>query len=325
MATLPVFSDQEYDNARRLLSAKVATMLGRKMEEADWDFVYCGAKQIPLTQWSNVNVDVNYNGLGVEHKMLRVTRGGSILQECGTTKMHPAGTRSIRVLVDAEPQEAMEDVLFQYRDLIHQRTSQVRENSGTNTADMRFGWLLWKQHLDEFLYFEEPMLPPNPENFFAVWNETPAKGSRKESKSLWIFSRETRRKVYSVTTNAGAKIQPYFSVPDPSDDNLYHFKVQGVETEQGLVEVWLTRSTAKYLETLLGGFESSSLSMAIIEYECSGQLSKVSGTQAQAEDIAVPVRVTKEAYKKLKASYDNISDEYIFQQFAIDFGGGMGL
>ena len=39
--TLPVFTYEQKELATDLLSAKVATMLGRKMEEGDWDFVYC--------------------------------------------------------------------------------------------------------------------------------------------------------------------------------------------------------------------------------------------------------------------------------------------
>ena len=44
-------------------------MMGRKFEEGDWADVYCTAKNIPNRGWSNLNIDVIYNGLGVEHKM----------------------------------------------------------------------------------------------------------------------------------------------------------------------------------------------------------------------------------------------------------------
>lgn len=50
--TLKVFSNNELEIAKDILSAKVATMLGRKMEEGDWDFVYCNAKRIPESDWS---------------------------------------------------------------------------------------------------------------------------------------------------------------------------------------------------------------------------------------------------------------------------------
>ena len=95
--TLQAFSETEYQLAKELLSAKVATMLGRKMEEGDWDFVYCNAKQIPLSDWSNLHIDIIYKGLGVEHKMLCYRRKGAIRNICGTTLMHPSATRSIRI------------------------------------------------------------------------------------------------------------------------------------------------------------------------------------------------------------------------------------
>ena len=235
--TLKAFNSDEKSMASELLAAKVATMLGRKMEEDDWDFVYCNAKRIPQTNWSNLNVDVNFQGLGVEHKMLRVNKSGSILDACGTTKMHPAGTRSIRVLATGDPDIVASDVLQQYSDLIEAREKAVLEKSDTGRVDMRFGWLLWKETLDEFLYFEEAMEKPIPSDFFAHWNDTPAKGARKASRSLWIYDKATHNKVYSVTTTAGAKIQPYFQVPDPTDPNLYHFVVRGVLDNDGLVEV----------------------------------------------------------------------------------------
>ncbi|MAC14059.1 MAG: hypothetical protein CL539_05185 [Alcanivorax sp.] len=319
MITLPVFEKEEYFLARDLLAAKVATMLGRKMEEGDWDFVYCNAKKIPITPWSNLKVDVNHEGLGVEHKMLRITRTGSILQECGTTKMHPAGTRSIRLDPNGDAQDVMVDVLQQYEELIKVRTQAVLDNTKKETADMRFGWLLWKEHLDEFLYFEEPMVAPDPSRHFAIWNETPARGARKSSKSLWIFDQETKEKVYSVTTNAGVKIQPYFKVPAPNDENLYHFKVQGVKTPEGLIEIWLTRSTAKYLELLLGGLDAEALSKAILSYNHSGKQGEKKDFESP-DDIAIPIRITEQAYKKLCSIYENVSDEYLFQQFAVDLG-----
>jgi hypothetical protein len=318
--TLPVFSTVEKNLATDLLSAKVATMLGRKMEEGDWDFVYCNTKKIPITDWSNLNIDVNYHGLGVEHKMLRVTRSGSILNECGTTKMHPAGTRSIRIPDEPDPNKAMANILSQYCELINNRTSAVAKNSLTGYADMRIGWLLWKDTLEEFLYFEEQMVKPKSSDFHAEWNITPPRGSRKGSRSLWIFENSTGKKKYSVTTTAGAKIQPYFDVPAPNDSNLYHFKVQGVCVEGGLIKVWLTRSTAKYLELLLGSLDSDDLSKAIDNFIPNPI--NIENKASVTEDIAVPILVKADAYNKLKTLFTPTSDEYMFQQLAIKLGGG---
>ncbi len=285
--SLQVFTEEEFAKANDLLSAKVATMLGRKMEEGDWDFVYCNSKSIPASDWSNLHIDINHNGLGVEHKMLRVTKAGSILNECGLSKMHPAGTRSIRIPIEDDPNKAMQNILQQYNELIETRTTAIRENSSDNSADIRIGWLLWKDSLDEFLYFEEEMTKPNPNDFFAKWNVTPARGARKESKSLWIYNKETGQKKYSVTTDAGAKIQPYFDVPTPDDINLYYFKVQGVYVDNGLVKVWLTRSTVKYLELLIGSLDTSELSKAIDNF----QLPDAENSESQSEADELPVHM----------------------------------
>ncbi|EJS2611961.1 hypothetical protein NW622_004632 [Vibrio alginolyticus] len=316
---LQAFTSDEYLLANDLLSAKVATMLGRKMEEGDWDFVYCNSKNIPITEWSNVNIDINHNGLGVEHKMLRVTKAGSITQECGTTKMHPAGTRSIRIPDEEDPQKAMFSILSQYNELIEARTLAVKKNSCNSVADMRIGWLLWKDTLDEFLYFEEEMSKVDVDHYYAEWNLTPAKGSRKSSRSLWIYERATGKKKFSVTTTAGAKIQPYFDVPAPSNPNLFHFVVQGVKIDGGLVKVWLTKSTAKYLELLLGSLDEQAISDCINSFELIDGNNGIE--QSSAEELAVPVYVQISAYEKLKQIFpNNISDEYLFQQLAIFLG-----
>lgn len=307
--TLSVFTKNERSIATDLLSAKVSTMLGRKMEEEDWDFVYCNAKKIPETDWSNLHIDVNHDGLGVEHKMLRVTKSGSILNECGTTKMHPAGTRSIRIPAEKDPNKAMVDILNQYNDLIDSRTKTVLSKTNKKIADMRIGWLLWKDTLEEFLYFEEKMVKPDPQFYFAEWNTTPARGSRKSSKSLWIYEKNTGKKKYSVTTTAGAKIQPYFDVPAPKNKYLYHFKVQGVLLEGGLVKVWVTRSTAKYLELLVGSLDIEVLSSAIDKFDSGDVVNQESVTTA--ETLAVPILIKENSYSKLKTLFTPISDEYM--------------
>lgn len=318
ISTLPAFTDKEKEVANDLLSAKVATMLGRKMEEGDWDFVYCNAKKIPQSDWSNLHIDINYDGIGVEHKMLRVTKPGSILSECGLIKMHPAGTRSIRIPGKEDPTDVMVDILNQYNDLIDLRTKHVLSKTEKKYADMRTGWLLWKDSLDEFLYFEEKMSKVNPERYYATWSVTSAKGSRKESRSLWIYDHETSQKKFSITTTAGAKIQPYFQVPLPDDKNLYHFCVQGVYSGGGLIKVWLTISTAKYLELLLGDLSTGKLSEAIKSVEIIEK--KAKKLEISASDIAIPLLIEENAYKKLKTTFEPISDEYMFQQLATVLG-----
>ena len=93
--TLKAFSKNEYKKAKIYLATQVAHMMGRKLEEDDWNKVYCMAKGIPYTGWSNLNIDVIHQGLGLEQKILRVSglRGRAIKSVCGTTMMHPAATR----------------------------------------------------------------------------------------------------------------------------------------------------------------------------------------------------------------------------------------
>jgi hypothetical protein len=316
MNTLSAFSDSQLREARKLLAARVATMLGRKMEEGDWSFVYCNAKKIPEGGWSNLSIDVSHDGLGIEHKMLCIRRTSSIKDVCGTSLMHPAATRSIRIPEgEDDPNAVSIEILSQYGDLIRERSKKVAEHSSTGNSDMRTGWLLWKEMLDEFLYFEEPMTPPNPNQFYAEWNVTPARGARKATRSLWIYETDTNVKRYSVTTTAGAKIQPYFDVPPPCDPNLYYFRVQGNIVDEDLVEVWITRSTAKFLETRIGSLATDELSARILEYSpC--KVGDNAGSYAKAADLAIPIRISVQAYEHLKGSIEYISDEQLLQVFA---------
>lgn len=216
--TLSAFSESEREKAHALLGSLVASMMGRKLEEGDWAEVYCKAKGIPLRGWSNLDIDVMHENLGVEHKMSRYKSSVDLDDACGKTLMHPSATRSIRVPpINTDPNSAMADVLTQYADLIGARREKVREQApGSEEPDVRTGWLLWQDTLRQFLYFEEEMLAPDPADYFAEWHSRRSGGSRKSSTSLWIYEKDTGKKRYSVTTEAGAKIQPYFDVPRPT-------------------------------------------------------------------------------------------------------------
>ena len=78
----------------------------------------------------------------------------------------------------------------------------------------------------------------------------------KKSKNLWVYDIKSGKKRYSITTTAGAKIQPYFDVPPPNHPNLYHFVVQGEKYEDQLIRIWLTKTTAKLLEITYGTLDS---------------------------------------------------------------------
>lgn len=315
---LPAFSKQEYIKAHAYLASKVATMMGRKFEEGDWTEVYCASKGIPNRGWSNLNIDIIHKGLGIEQKMLCVQSGKSIKEYCGTTQMHPSATRSIRVeSTDGDPTMVARDVLQQYAELIEQRRQKVALDYPGVEPDMRTGWLLWQESLEEFLYFEEETIAPNPNDYWAEWKESGG-GARKASKNLWVYENETGRKRYSITTAAGAKIQPYFDIPAPNTPNLYFFRVQGEEIENGLTRVWITSTTALLLKELFGTLETDVVSTAIVETakEYSLVREAVDGSEQVGVELAQPIIITRYAYLTLKQAFPGINDDHMIQLFA---------
>ncbi len=308
---LRAFSDEEFSLAKKLLSTQVASMMGRKLEEGDWSSVYCLAKGIPDGKWSNLNIDVNHGGLGLELKSLRITgsKSKSLKSVCGTTLMHPAATRSIRISNDTLPaNDVMVDVFTQYADLINSRAKKVKDLCPEVEPDMRTGWLIWEDNLEEFLYFEEKMQIPNAEDYVAEWNITPAKGARKASKSLWIYDKKTRKKRYSVTTSAGVKIQPYFDVPLPSDENLYYFRAQSEPIGLDTVRLWISASTAKALREKLGSLDKSIVSDAFLK-AIEEHKHETKGPEMD-DGLAVAVDISKESHEKLCAAWEAVSDEH---------------
>jgi len=321
-------------------------MMGRKFEEGDWAKVYCSAKGIPLASWSNLSIDITYGNLGVEHKMIGRKSGRPIMEACGTSIMHPAGTRAIRIPPEQDATRAARIVLQQYVELVKHRTAVVsvvnQYHHGRLTAvqaitalrelgmsaasaraalppvgspddppDMRIGWLLWQEALREFLYFEEPMTTPNPEEFVAEWHDRPA-GRRKASRNLWVYHAKTEAKVYSVTTEAGAKIQPYFTVPLPKDPNLYHFLVQGEMCGTGLVRVWLTPVTARLLRELVGDLNPTAIAAAVEKANFEQAVKETDIIQSFGA-VAVEVVVAESTYIKLQQTFKGVSDEHNFK------------
>lgn len=308
---LQAFSDDEYERAHLLLASRVAVMQGRKFEEGDWTAVYCGAKGIKDEGWSNLSIDVIHENLGVEHKMLCVRSDNTIQELCGTTLMHPAATRSIRIPDIKDPTKAAQNVLQQYADLIEGRTRKVAENAPGKLPDMRAGWLLWQESLREFLYWEEEMLPPDPEDYWAEW-KTSGGGTRKASKNLWVYENNTEKKRFSITTQAGAKIQPYFDVPPPNRKGLYRFMVQGETLPNGNIRIWISKPTALFLKKLIGEVSSDSITAA---------LEKIAAIERNEEreghvsiEAAIPIELSPTAYTLLKSCFKGVSDEHLVQQ-----------
>lgn len=313
--TLRAFTGTELARAKVLLAAQVASMMGRKLEEGDWNTVYCRAKGFPEEGWSNLHIDVNYNGIGVEMKLLRArgSGNGTLKNVCGQTLMHPSATRSIRIRnTGGAAQEVMNEVFEQYGALIRQRTAHVWAKTPKGVdVDMRTGWLIWEKNLVEFLYFEEPMRAPEPERYFAEWHESVGRGMRKPSRSLWIYDRVTKQKRYSITTSAGIKIQPYFDVPPPSDENLYYFRVQSEPVDRDTVLLWVTTSTARELKVRLGSLGRDVVSTAILD-----AVRREAGTSVAVrdeEEPAISIAVSVEAHERLTEVLGGVNDEHRVQ------------
>ena len=312
--TLVAFSPEQREKARRLLAARVAYMGARKFEEGDWADIYCGAKDIPKAGWSNLNIDIMHGPLGVEHKMMSRPVDKSITAWCGTALMHPAATRALRIgSIDRDADEVMGEVFRQYGELIERRAEKIRQG-GFPDPDMRTGWLLWQVSLRQFLYFEERMKAPNPDQYYAVWNKRVGSGARLGSKNLWVYDRITKQKRFSVTTEAGIKLQPYFEVPPLDDPNLYVFVAQGEDAGGGMVRLWLTAATARELHALVGDLAAETVSTAI--------LAAVPKTGADAvileSEEVVEVLVSDAAYLKLSTVFTGPSDEHRVRAFILN-------
>ena len=289
-------------------------MMGRKFEEGDWAEVYSAAKGIPSQGWSNLNIDIMHNGLGVEHKMLCYRSNVDLADAFGRTLMHPAATRSIRIPEGIEdPDKAMGMIFRQYADLIRQRTEKVRETAPRGKRpDMRTGWLLWQESLRQFLYFEVRMEAPRPEDHYAQWRETHG-GARKGSRNLWVFEKATGRKRYSITTAAGAKIQPYFDVPPPNDRHVYLFTVIGEVVGTDRVRLWVADATYRELTRLLGQPETERLSEFILRKLPEGTVS-VARLKMHEQPVKC-LALSLQAYSRLKAAFPGKSDDHSLQLF----------
>jgi hypothetical protein len=310
--TLPVFTDEEYTRAKRFLAARVAYMMGRKLEEGDWSHVYCKARGIEIPDWSNFEVDVEIPGLALELKMMCVSESMDIKDICGTRLMHPALTRKISLPANLKEEKAMRSVIADYQRVLDDRLQRVAAISGDKPVELRSGWLIYESSLTEFLYFEESTLNLDPEKNWAVWKDKTknTKSRRRGNKNLWIHSLATKEKVWSVTGGtAGTKIQPYFTIPPADDPNLYYFRVQGEPVTDETIRVWVTESTAKSLKTILGNLETAHLSEAILRAAATAPTLSSTETHELVHDLII----SQDAYDALKEKFAGVSDEHCFQ------------
>lgn len=200
------------------------------------------------------------------------------------------------------------------RKLIPPRPIPTDPNYSPRETDLRTGWLLWQDSLREFLYFEVKTVAPNPADYYAIWSERAGGGRRKKSRNLWVFHNETKQKHFSITTEAGAKIQPYFRVPVPDDPNLYHFITQGEQLPDGKVRLWITEVTAAFLQSILGSIEAEVISKAVLDAR---PISKEQGPTALFTSVAVEIVMTADAYGQLRAKFPGVSDEHMVQQMLL--------
>lgn len=306
------FTPDEADRAKLYLATQVTTMMGRKLEEGDWTAVYCRAKNLPDAGWSNLHIDVAHEGFGLEMKLLRVPslNGRPIRSVCGTSLMHPAATRSIRIDdTKSRADVVMRDVFRQYRDLIDARTERVRRTAPGRKPDMRIGWLLWEDNLTEFLYFEERMEAPDPAEYWAEWNDTGARGARKSSRSLWIYEKGTNKKRYSVTTSAGIKIQPYFDVPTSKSPNLFYFRTQGEPgPDASTILVWVASSTAAALQSKLGSLSKNTFTRAV--RSALERATEADDVATAAHEVAKAIPIEAAVYREWLLAWEARSDEH---------------
>ena len=313
--TLTAFDENELKTVKSLLAARVAYMMGRKLEEADWAHVYCKARGLNIPDWSNLHADVTIPGLSLEHKMMRCSESEPIKQHCGTTMMHPALTRRVSLPDIADANEAMKIVIASYQRVLDERLKKTVEISNGKPVELRSGWLLYDSSLTEFLYFEERAQNLDPKKHRAVWSERIRKGEggRRANKNLWIYSKgkgEADQKIWSVTGgSSGTKIQPYFRVPAADDKNLCYFRVQGEPINSETVRVWVTEPTAQNLKNILGELGTRRVSQAILKTSASDVTLASTEGHEQVHELVIQ----QDAYAALKEKFQGVSDEHCFQ------------
>ncbi len=321
--TIPAFTADQLSRVQRLLATKVVQMGGRKLEEGDWTDIYCEALGYDNRGWSNLSIDVVHGNVGIEHKLMRAKSKTDIATVCGTSLMHPSLTRSFRLDPNqtTDANEAMQSVFGQYAALVESRKQDVRRLSSlpeTATVEIRTGWLLWQDSLRQFLYFEEPATVPDPNDYYAEWKINESRGARKRSVTLWIYEKTApNRKRYSVTTDAGAKIQPYFDVPSPPDPNLYIFTVIGEEIRTGFVRAWVTERTRGELESLVGVLDCPKLSGLVLDIVNAGLDDLLLREFMRSDEAAVPIELTTEAYTALRETVEAANDELRFRALVV--------
>lgn len=251
-------------NATELLSVTaeinnlVKSLQGRKLEEGDWTSIYCRVKGAPDPGWSNLPFrDYIHEGVGIEFKLLSKSDPSSYI---GRSLMHPAATRTISFEETDSPDVAMKKVFAQWGAAIDSFESRVAATSPTGVADIRWGILLWDPEHTEFLYFEEKLEKPDPSDFTAVWHE--GKHRNKPTRNLHIFENSSGLKRFSCTLpRNGAKLQPYFDIPDIADGAHIFTPVK-----RDSVPLFANRVDADLIQQLFPDFETEDAIAKLVKH-----------------------------------------------------------
>jgi hypothetical protein len=252
---LTVFTKAEIKKVQLMLEDLVRALRivpgGGKMEEGYWSYIYETVRGAPSRGWSNLTMrDYCHAGLGVEMKLLGRKYP---LKDQGKRLMHPSATRTV-AFNPSDGAEACKDAILQQLGLT---IGDFRERVYATCEDgdplIRWGVLLWSKSLEEFLYFEEEMIEPDPAQFTARFEKGMHRGNPTEN--LYIYERGTDIKRYSVTLpDKGAKLQPYFDIPKIGA-GAYVFNVPKDDRRA----VWLKSETIAALEAAASGQELDAL------------------------------------------------------------------
>lgn len=247
MKPILAFMPDEVIQVQTLLETLVRSLRivpgGGKIEEGYWSYIYHTVRGAPAPSWSNLPMrDFLHNGLGVETKLLQVTAPS---ETQGRRIMHPSATRTLLFDPTLDAETCKVQVLEQFGARIADFRMRVAHTSADNNPDIRWGIFLWSRKLDEFLYFEEQIREPDPNEFYAQFVDGKHRGN--PTRNLHIFEKATDIKRYSVTMpDKGAKLQPYFDVP-LAGRGSYIFSVPN----DGRKPIWLTEETFNALQDTL--------------------------------------------------------------------------
>ena len=247
MPPILAFTSDEVAQVQSMLETLVRSLRivpgGGNIEEGYWSYIYHIMRKAPVPSWSNLPMrDFLHNGLGVEMKLLQKK---SPIAMQGQRIMHPSATRTLLFDPTFDAETCKVQILEQFGARIADFRMRVAQAYVGSNPDIRWGIFLWNSNLDEFLYFEEQMKEPNPDDFYARFVDSKHRG--KPTRNLHIFEKETDIKRYSITMpEKGAKLEPYFDVP-LVDQGAYAFQVP----HDGRKPIWLAEETFDALQDAL--------------------------------------------------------------------------